>query len=78
MHRRTALIAAATAALSPLAIPARAQGSETLRLVVPYPPGGSSDHAARIVADKLGQKLGQTVIVENKAGAGGRVALQQF
>lgn len=78
MQRRTALIAAAAAALSSLAAPARAQASGPLRLVVPYAPGGSSDHAARIVADKLGQKLGQTVIVENKAGAGGRVALQQL
>lgn len=55
-----------------------AQDSGPLRIVVPYAPGGSSDRAARIVADKLGAKLGQTVIVENKTGAGGRLAAQQF
>lgn len=76
MKRRTTLIAAAAAALIPLALPAWSQGGP-LRLIVPYAPGGSSDRAARIVADKLGQKLGQTTIVENKTGAGGRVAMQQ-
>lgn len=57
---------------------ALAQANGPLRLVVPYAPGGSSDRAARIVAEKLGAKLGETVIVENKAGAGGRLAAQQF
>lgn len=77
MQRRSLLMTAAAAALSPLAIAAHAQSNALLRIVVPYAPGGSSDRAARIVADKLGQKLGQTVIVENKTGAGGRVAMQQ-
>jgi tripartite-type tricarboxylate transporter receptor subunit TctC len=78
MHRRP-LILAAAATLAPLATsPARAQADQTLRIVVPYAPGGSSDRAARIVADKLGARLGQTVIVENKTGAGGRLAAQQL
>lgn len=77
MQRRSLLMTAAATALSPLSIPAHAQANAVLRIVVPYAPGGSSDRAARIVADKLGQKLGQTVIVENKTGAGGRVAMQQ-
>ena len=47
-----------------------------LRIVVGYPPGGSSDRVARIVADKLGAKLGTPVIVENKTGAGGRLSAQ--
>src|SRR5690606_17457456 len=60
-------------------LPAVAQPLEgTLRLVVPYAPGGSSDRAARLVADKLGPQLGMTVIVENKPGAGGRVAAQSL
>jgi tripartite-type tricarboxylate transporter receptor subunit TctC len=55
-----------------------AQTDNTLRIVVPYAAGGSSDRAARIVAEKLGQHLGQPVIVENKTGAGGRLAAQQL
>lgn len=65
-------ILAITAALCPG--PALAQ--DVLRIVVGYPPGGASDRVARIVGDKLGPLVGQTVIVENKVGAGGRVAAQ--
>ncbi len=47
-----------------------------LRIVVGYAPGGATDRVARIVADKLGSKLGTPVIVENKTGAGGRLSAQ--
>ena len=47
-----------------------------LRIVVGYAPGGATDRVARIVADKLGAKLGTPVIVENKTGAGGRLSAQ--
>ena len=77
MLRRLALQATAAAMAAPFASLARAQSGGTLSIVVPYAPGGSSDRAARIIADKLGSRLGQTVIVENKIGAGGRVAMQQ-
>lgn len=49
-----------------------------LRIVVPYAPGGASDRAARLVADRLKDKLGTTVVVENRTGAGGRLAMQQL
>ncbi|MEY2953889.1 MAG: hypothetical protein RLZZ401_1976 [Pseudomonadota bacterium] len=52
-------------------------GDGTLRIVVGYPPGGGTDRVARIVADKLQAKLGTTVVVDNKTGAGGRLAAQQ-
>ena len=48
-----------------------------LRIVVGYAPGGSTDRVARIVADKLQARLGVSVVVDNKAGAGGRLAAQQ-
>lgn len=48
-----------------------------LRIVVGYAPGGSSDRVARIVADKLQARLGVPVVVDNKTGAGGRLAAQQ-
>ena len=59
-----------------LTVPALAQNwpERTVRLVVPYPPGGNVDGAARIVANKLQEKLGQPVVIENKAGAGGLIA----
>ena len=49
-----------------------------LRIVVPYSPGGASDRAARLVADALKDKLGTSVVVENRTGAGGRLAMQQL
>src|SRR4051794_30677403 len=45
-----------------------------VKLVVPYPPGGNVDTAARIVAPGMQEALGQPVIIDNKAGAGGMIA----
>ena len=46
-----------------------------IRMIVTFPPGGSADAAVRIVAPKLGERLGQQVIVENRPGAGGNIGL---
>lgn len=57
--------------------PARAQpafpGSAPISLVMPYPPGGLGDYLARLIAKKLGEQLGVSVVVENKAGANGAI-----
>lgn len=52
--------------------------TRNVKLIVPYPPGGNVDTAARIVADKLQERLGQPIIVENKSGAGGLIAGEAF
>jgi tripartite-type tricarboxylate transporter receptor subunit TctC len=68
---------ATSIALLPFAAPAQ-KPDDPLRFVVGYAPGGASDRAARLVGDALHAKYGTTVIVENKTGAGGRLAAQQF
>lgn len=68
MFRRRALLAAAL-----LPLPALAQG-RTIRLIAGSAPGGSIDAVARVVAGPLGERLGATVIVENRGGAGGTIA----
>jgi tripartite-type tricarboxylate transporter receptor subunit TctC len=47
-----------------------------IRLIVPYPPGGSTDPAARLIASEIGPRLGQSVVVENRAGAAGAIGTE--
>ncbi len=74
--RRTACAFAASLALTALfaAGPAAAAWPEkTIKIVVPFPPGGASDIVARIIGEQLAKKLGQAVIVDNRPGAGGSI-----
>jgi tripartite-type tricarboxylate transporter receptor subunit TctC len=75
LHRRRFLSLLAAAA-SLRAAPAMAQAwpSRPIRLIVPFPAGGSADLSARLLADHLKTALGQPVVVESKVGAGGNIA----
>jgi tripartite-type tricarboxylate transporter receptor subunit TctC len=66
------------AMLVPLAAPVRAETfpSRPIHLIMPYAPGGIVDFAGRVVAQKLGEVLGQTVVAENRPGAGGIVGVE--
>ena len=71
LPRRHWLIGSAAIAAS---LPALSWGASPIRLLVGFPPGGGTDAIARLLADKLKDRLGAPVVVENRPGAGGQIA----
>ena len=65
------LLACVTACALPASALAQAYPSKSLRIVVPFPAGGTTDIAARLVAQRMSETMGQSVVVENRGGAGG-------
>lgn len=78
MHRRTLLSSAVALALAGacgLAAAQAAYPTKPITMIVPFPPGGLADIVARPVAEAMSRELGQTVVIENKGGAGGGIGM---
>jgi tripartite-type tricarboxylate transporter receptor subunit TctC len=78
LRRRHVLGASLALAAAPLARPARAQAwpARTVRIIVPWPPAGSTDVLVRFYAERLQAMLGQSFVVENRAGAAGKIGVE--
>ena len=74
--RRAVLGALIACATLPAAVWAQPHdGGETIKLVVPFPPGGGTDTVSRLIADKIRASTGWTIVIDNKAGAGGNIGM---
>ena len=75
MPSRRIVLGSALAAALPRLAQAEGYPGHIIRLIVPYPPGGSTDITARIVGDRMGADLGQSFLVDNRPGAGGNLGM---
>jgi tripartite-type tricarboxylate transporter receptor subunit TctC len=79
MHRRTVLVSVASLlAAASTGAGAQAYPSKPVRLIVPFAAGGTTDIVARVIAEKINAHLGQTLIVDNKAGGGGSIGATEI
>ena len=77
--RRTTALALCSCAAAHWSQPARADGypDRTVKIIVPFPAGGTADAVPRVVADWLSRKWGQPVVIENRTGAAGNIGAEQ-
>src|SRR3989442_2993857 len=54
---------------------AQAYPAKAVRLIIPFPPGGSNDVVGRVIAAQLGERLGQSIIIDNRGGGGGTIGI---
>ncbi len=73
---RLLLCVLAGLALAPMSTLAQPYPNKAIKLIVPFPPGGNVDLSARIIAPELSKELGQPIVIDNKAGAGGTLGLE--
>lgn len=78
LHRRSLLATAALVALPGLGRAQSGYPNKPVRLIVPFAPGGTTDIVARVVAEKINAALGQSLIVDNKAGGGGSIGATEI
>jgi tripartite-type tricarboxylate transporter receptor subunit TctC len=78
MRAVTAALLCSVVGLSPLAARAEVFPNKQVKIVVPFPPGGTTDILARLLAAELGRKWNQSVLVENRAGASGTIFSEQL
>src|SRR5207237_2610331 len=76
MSRRSLVLAASAVALGLLSFSPAAWWQRTIKIVVPFPPGGSADILARVVGEQVGKTNGVTVVTENRPGGGASIAYE--
>jgi len=73
----TRWLAVTLAAIAPHIVFAQAYPTKPIRVIVPFPPGGSVDTVARLLSPRLAESLGQPMVVENRSGASGNIGMEQ-
>src|SRR6202162_1311592 len=71
-----ALVALVLVSFSALAFGQATYPNRPVKMIVPFAPGGAADFVARIISPKLGEALGQTIVIENRPGASGNIGME--